>query len=501
MDEDRGRCPFKFDGCGDLSRLRRALEDNGYTQSSLAKTTEIDDSNRPMDPLAVLRRTAGGAPYDALVRLFALAQTVPEAAARAALAPVELEQVLALGLLRRCEGGVRAEAALFPLEDLLLVRDFWQELTGQPHPRDFVMGVGPVSALLGWLTVRREVECALDLGTGSGIQALWAARHAERVIGTDTNARALSFAELNARLNGVSNIEFRRGSLYEPVAGDQFGLIVANPPFVISPRQEFEYRDSGMEGDAISEQVLRGAPARLRDGGFCSVLTSWHHRSLDDWAERPSQWVAGSGCDAWIVCWDTTDRVGYASSWLRELEAADPARHEALLDEWLAYYERLGIGLISTGAVVLRRRPAGRNWVRANCLSGERPAGSCSGQIQRIFAAEDLLAGLGDADDLLDMALVLTADHQLEQVLHAKDGHWVVESARLKQTRGFAFVGQVDKLVSTVLAGCDGTHTLRELATHIAAGLGADLQKVAPACVGVARSLLQAGFLSVVGQS
>ncbi|NRD08293.1 hypothetical protein HRF29_04940 [Rathayibacter agropyri] len=37
-------------------------------------------------------------------------------------------------------------------------------------------------------------------------------------------------------MNGIENIEFRLGSLYEPVAGERFDQIVTNPPFVITPR-------------------------------------------------------------------------------------------------------------------------------------------------------------------------------------------------------------------------------------------------------------------------
>jgi len=489
--------PFRFDECGDLTGLRRALEANGYTAPRLSQTTSVGAASNAMDGEAVLRRVPGDSPYDTLVRLFALARAVPEGAARAAVAPAELAKLLALGLLKRCEGGLRAEAALFPLDDMLLARDFWHELTGVPLARDFVMGVGPVSRLLGRLTVRREGERALDLGTGSGVQALWAARHAARVVGTDTNARALNFAELNARLNGVRNVEFRQGSLYEPVAGESFDLIVANPPFVISPSRDYEYRDSGMGGDTVSERVLRGAPERLREGGYCTVLMSWHHRTADDWAERPTQWVEASGCDASILAWETADPVGYAASWLRETGAEGSGRYAAMLDEWLSYYEQLGVGLISTGGVILRRRSGGRNWLRASRLPGDRPVGSCSGQIQRIFAAEDLLAELGEEATLLDKTLVLTPDHQLEQTLHAKDGRWMVQGARLNQTQGFEHTGEIDWLVSTVLAACDGKHTLRELVAQTARGLGADPQQIAPGCARVFLDLLRTGFLTV----
>jgi len=495
------RCPFRPTECGDLSPLRRALEAVGFTEEALAKTVLAGESRRPLDVSSALRRTAADSPYNALVRLFVLGRSVPEAAARRALAPAELEPLLALGLLRRGDGGIRAAVALRPYEDFFVLCDFWPDFLGEPVPRDYVPGVAPASRTLAGLTVRRQVESALDLGTGMGIQALWAARHAGHVIGTDTNPRALNFAALNARLNGLANIELRRGDLYEPVAGCQFDLIVANPPFVISPSSDYEYRDSGLPGDTVCERVVRGAPPLLRDGGFCTIEGNWHHQDDDDWAERPTRWLEGCGCDAWILCSATQDVLGYAADWLGPDRASDPARHERLLDEWLAYYERLGIGRISSGAVVLRRRSARANWLRAEKAPAGQPAGSCSAQIQRLFAAHDFLQEATGDQDLLGQAFALAPEHQLEHVMQAEGGRWVVKAARLSQTEGLPFVANVDRCVGTVLAGCDGGHTLRELVADLAAGLRMDPQRIAPACVGVIRKLLETGFLTVARRS
>ena len=100
------------------------------------------------------------------------------------------------------------------------------------------------------------------MGTGNGIQAILLAAHARHVVATDVNARALEYAELNAALNGVHNVELRRGS-FEPVEGEQFDLVVANPPYVVSPEHAYLFRDSGLRGDTVSESVVRAAPAAL----------------------------------------------------------------------------------------------------------------------------------------------------------------------------------------------------------------------------------------------
>ena len=100
----------------------------------------------------------------------------------------------------------------------------WSRRTSPaPAAPNHVAGVHRPSATLAELTVRRPVEAALDVATGCGIQALLTAPHAGRVVATDVNERALAFAEFNAALNGIENVEFRAGSFFEPAAGERFG--------------------------------------------------------------------------------------------------------------------------------------------------------------------------------------------------------------------------------------------------------------------------------------
>ena len=114
------------------------------------------------------------------------------------------------------------------------------------------------------MTVRGSGERALDLCTGNGIQAILLAAHAKSVVATDVNARALAYADFNVALNGAGNVETRLGSFFEPVDGEQFDLVVANPPYVVSPESAFLFRDGGLRGDAVSEHVVRRAPAVAR---------------------------------------------------------------------------------------------------------------------------------------------------------------------------------------------------------------------------------------------
>lgn len=101
-----------------------------------------------------------------------------------------------------------------------------------------------------------------------------------------------------------------------------------------------------------------------------------------------------------------------------------------------------------------------------------RGVGSCSQQIQRIFAVQDLLETLAHEDELLDRRLVLVPEHQLTHMLKAEHRHWSVKETVLKQEQGLEFGGEVDRLVGTVLAGCDGHHALCDLVANVCTGRG-----------------------------
>src|SRR5579864_7638800 len=80
--------------------------------------------------------------------------------------------------------------------------------------------------------VRQDWE-VLDMGTGSGVCAVFAAKHARRVVAVDINEAAVRCADINARLNHLEHkIDVRQGDLFAPVQGEKFDLILFNPPFL-----------------------------------------------------------------------------------------------------------------------------------------------------------------------------------------------------------------------------------------------------------------------------
>jgi release factor glutamine methyltransferase len=134
----------------------------------------------------------------------------------------------------------------------------------------------PESELIVDLALQLSFSSVVDLGTGSGAIAI-AIKHARpeaRVVATDFSAPALAVARRNAQKHGLE-IDFRQGSWLEPVAGERFDLIVANPPYVAEGDHHlrqlgFEPQEAiigGVDGLDGVREIAREAPRHLLPGG------------------------------------------------------------------------------------------------------------------------------------------------------------------------------------------------------------------------------------------
>jgi release factor glutamine methyltransferase len=113
----------------------------------------------------------------------------------------------------------------------------------------------------------------LDMGTGSGVCAVFAANHARRVVAVDINVAAVRCTGINALLNHLEHkIDVRNGDLFAPVSGERFDLILFNPPFLRgTPRDD---RDRAWRSSDVAERFAAGLGAHLKPGGSALVLLS-----------------------------------------------------------------------------------------------------------------------------------------------------------------------------------------------------------------------------------
>jgi release factor glutamine methyltransferase len=119
----------------------------------------------------------------------------------------------------------------------------------------------------------------LDPFTGSGVLAIAAAQAgAGSVTAVDVSRRAVLVARANARLNRA-RVRVLRGDLFEPVRGERFDVIAANPPYLPSPAADRTRRaarawEGGPDGRELIERLCAGAPAHLRPGGLLLLVQS-----------------------------------------------------------------------------------------------------------------------------------------------------------------------------------------------------------------------------------
>ncbi|MFJ9350230.1 methyltransferase [Streptomyces sp. NPDC101237] len=488
------------------ARLRTALLGASFTADGLLELLGAPAyaALARSETVPALRATRGDTPLETLVRLFLLQQPVPHARVADTL-PVD--GLLESGwLVRAGSDEVAATVDVRPYggpegEDWFIVSDLGCAVGGAggigQRDEGVVLGVGGASTTLAGITVRTPVSAALDLGTGSGIQALHAAQHATRVTATDLNPRALHVTALTLALSGAPAADLREGSLFEPVReGESYDLIVSNPPFVISPGARLTYRDGGMSGDDLCRSLVQQAGERLTAGGFAQFLANWQHVAGEDWQDRVRSWVP-RGCDAWIVQREVQDVNQYAELWLRDSgdHRGDPAEYQARYDAWLDEFEARKVKGVGFGWITLRRTDAAEPVITVEEWphSIEQPLGET---IRAHFDRLDYLRAHDDAD-LLEGHFRLAVEVVQEQVglPGAEDPEHVV----LRQHRGMRRATKVDTVGAGFAGVCDGSLSAGRILDAIAQLMGEDpvlLRDRTPAQI---RLLVEQGFLEPAG--
>jgi SAM-dependent methyltransferase len=457
----------------DAPRVADALHEAGWSAPALddllgpAHRTHLDRDE--LSPL--LRRTAGSAPLARLARALVVGGEV---------APGTLPDSW-IGADGRAV--VRLQAVAHGGQEVTVPHDPGSA-AAQVHPEQ-VLGVGAASLTLAAATPRAVVDRVLDLGTGAGVQALLAEDHARRVVATDRNPRAVAYTRLAAALAGAE-VDARIGDLLEPVAGEQFDLVVSNPPFVVSPGRRYTYRDAGYDGDEVCRRLVQEIPALLAPGGHAVLLVNWLHLEGQDGDERVRSWFDGTGCDGWVVQREVAAPEEYVTAWLRD---TDESAFDALYDDWVDALA--GVDAVAFGIVALHRRTDGLAPLVTLEEVDQPVAATWGEEVLAHFARRPLLEG-----DLLEARLRLRDDVRLHQVATRTDEGWIAGSQLLQQERGLRWSGGVDLYGATLLAACDGTRRLGDLLSVLAASAGLTDAEAAEQVLPVVQQLVGQGFLT-----
>ncbi|MGI5951903.1 MAG: DUF7059 domain-containing protein [Brooklawnia sp.] len=486
-----------------IDELRESLLAANYTVDAvLERLGEAAQSGLHRNSTIPARAALGddSSPLATLIRLFPLASAVSLEQARNALPVDALRKA---GLLQVEDHQVRASVDLRPYAfdtgsgqwDGWVVSDHTPGLDHDRRPikPDYVLGVSPASTTLAQLTIPDRVGSALDLGTGCGVQSLHLSRQASRVVATDVNPRCLQLAEMTAALNQVE-VDLRAGSLYEPVAGERFDLIVTNPPYVMSPPADsgrLAYREAGFTGDELVRQVVTGCIEHLNPQGTCQVLANWAITD-EPVEERLAGWAA-AGADLWVIERELLDPYEYIELWLTDAGlAGDPSWTDRYV-EWLQYFDRLGI------------RGVGMGWMTVVNAGREQP--DFTFEVWHHEVAQPLGPTISRRPRALDEAAVddarLLATHfelqpdVVQETLGtpgAPDPQYLV----LRQGAGLKRAMDVGTAFSGVLGACDGELPLGVIIGAVASLLDQDAETLRDELLPKVRNAIRQDYLRPV---
>ncbi|HXE73598.1 MAG TPA: methyltransferase [Candidatus Nitrosotenuis sp.] len=345
----------------ELSFLAPAMARAGYDEAGVLELLGAPDI-----PFLDYRQLPGyvwlcrreNSPRAQMTALWLLNQAIAPEEARRVMGAEGVQALLRRGVLREEEGALTATVDLYPCQGAYVFTD---RAISPVRIERHVYELGEDSYLLARLTPRRPVERCLDLCTGSGIHAVLAARHARDCTGVDINPRALSFARVNAALNGVDRkCAFLRGDLYQPVGQRQFDLITANPPFVPTPEEGMHrYRTGGRSGEEVIERIVAGLPRHLRPGGTFAMVMNYPIMRSSHYLDRLRRWLGGGeGWGVALLNYAELPLTFYVARHIRFLP--DAQSYEREFEAWMESYAAHDIVKIGLGLVFARRLPAGR---------------------------------------------------------------------------------------------------------------------------------------------
>ncbi len=371
-------------------------------------------------------------------------------------------------------------------------------LLGDPsHHRDAATFVAPApqtARALARLTVRTPVGSALDVGAGSGVQALLAARHSTRVTATDVNPRALAYCRLNAMLNDIHNVTPALGSGFQTLGRRRFFLIVSNPPYVVSPDALLMYRDSGLPGDTFCRSLVEAAADHLEDGGLAHITCNWIVPHGELWDAPLRSWVKGKGCDALCILWRLWDPLLYAASWSQDALVLGGGGLGDTLDRWTDYYSPLGLSAIGDGAIVLRRRKSGVNWFQQFEMDHE-PLVSGGDHVRRLIEGQDHWSRIGGSTGILDRTFRWVDGHRLEQAVIRRNGRYLADHTVIRDRAGLPLTCSVTPAATRVLLELDGTRPVRDIVLEVGTILLSERDSLSAQSAQAIEKLILGGFV------
>jgi methylase of polypeptide subunit release factors len=449
-----------------FAAIRKHLLESRFTEEILRNWLELKPG-RELDLTGLsthppLKRELSSS-LDAIIRLFVLGESLA-AADVVPLFPVEVWQALTLTGLILSDGDEAghcvASVALYPIRDLFIASDRW---TKPDHSirQMFPDIVYPAltKAVKQFIDYTSYAPCEdfLELCAGTAPAALLAARSAKNVWATDIAERSVEFAKFNAALNGIHNVTFAAGDLYEPVKGRAFDRIAAHPPYVPVLKPAEIFYGGGEIGEEITKRVIAGLPDRLKPGGRLYCRTLGTERPGHPFEERIREWLGEKhqGFDVALFAIQTLEPRQFSL-----YETVSKSGGKEQFAEWQRLFEKNEVQGLVVGIVVIQRlaeeRPA---FTIRRDLGASTPAAALEWAMQW----ETEIRGEGAEQRLVHAKLLATSGTEITVRHVLRDGEISPESIALSTRQPFATELRVQPWMTLLLPRCDGKTTVAEL--------------------------------------
>lgn len=461
--------PFRFGSTEQFAALRALLQRHGYVESAVyarlaemeaaeaANRAEREDRPRPDRPTDAARfRDRLGL----LLDLFRGAP-VPMRSLRREIGGDDVGLLETFALLEPDPGdaaAVRATVLLYPTESLYVLSDVHHTPQGNVAPPPDTVYPAVTRNTQQFLGLLPKIPCErfLDLCAGTGIAAMVASRFAQHAWAVDITERATRFAQFNVLLNGIQNVTALEGDLYDVVIERTFDRIVAHPPYVPAPRQEFIFRDGGADGEAVTRRAIAGLARHLEPGGrfYCTCMAT--DRREAPLEQRVREMLGEHEDDFDVIIaqrWALTPGEYYSRSALENREAFDDAvdRRRAL--------EGAGVERLVYGVILVQRLAGPRGAFTVRQQVSERTDASA---LNWLLDWHSMAASPAAAKQLLEERPFAAPGVELHVVHRERSGSWAPTECSVAARYPFDSEAQCSVWVPQFLAHCDGKVSVRE---------------------------------------
>jgi SAM-dependent methyltransferase len=483
-----------------FAAVREYLRDCGFTEETLRQRLKIPPE-KPLDLVSMATKPSPGRGIadglDVLLRLLVLGEAMAVSEAKRHFRPAVWEALTQSELILEegKEGGqCLASVALFPVRGLFLAADRWTNVDHSLRPTfdDIVYPVMTKSGKQYLEFVSFEpCEDFLEMCAGTAPAALLAGRVAKRVWAADITGRSLAFARFNAALNGIANVEFVQGDLFQPVDGRVFDRIAAHPPYMPVLKPAEIYSAGGVLGDEISRRIVADLPGRLKPGGRFYCRTLGVDRAERTFEQQVRHWLGEkqSEYDVALFVFDTLQPRRFA---LEHTLNKDGGRAEVA--QWEKLFEENGVKALLAVVLVLQLAAEQRaGFTLRRLIHDDLPAAMVEWALgwETLLHGRELVEQMREARPVATPGIEVTARHVL------RNGELAAEDFRLSLKRPFEVDWRVQPWMPLLLPRCDGNRSVNELFEECRETGWIAAQTPLPEFCGLIGNLVSGGFLQL----